>query len=64
MTIHPQIIEKNGNKEFVVLPYEEFVDMEEKIADYEDLVELRKAKSESKGDLGSSLAEIRSSLDI
>ena len=64
MTIHPQILEKDGNKEFVVLPYEEFLHMEETIADYEDLVELRKAKSESIDDPGSSLAEIRSSLSI
>jgi len=25
MSIHPQIIEKNGVKEFVILPYEEFL---------------------------------------
>jgi hypothetical protein len=31
MSIHPQIIEKDGRKEFVVLPYEEFLQMQEEI---------------------------------
>ena len=31
MTLHPQIIEKEGKKEFVVLPYEEFVQLQEEI---------------------------------
>ena len=34
MSIHPQIIEKNGKKEFVVLPYEEFLRLQEELEDY------------------------------
>ena len=45
MTLHPQILEKEGKKEFVVLPYEEFVQLQEQIEDYEDLKELRQAKA-------------------
>ena len=41
MSIHPQVIEKDGRKEFVVLPYEEFLQMQEEIEDYEDLKTLR-----------------------
>ena len=41
-----QIIEKNGRKEFAVVPYKEFLRMQEKIEDYEDLVALRKAKAD------------------
>ncbi|GAB60943.1 MAG: type II toxin-antitoxin system Phd/YefM family antitoxin [Candidatus Jettenia sp.] len=48
MTLHPQIIEKDGKKEFVVLPYEEFLLIEEALEDFEDLKELRKEKEESK----------------
>ena len=44
MTLHPQIIEKQGKKEFVVLPYEEFIHLQEQLEDYEDLRELRRAK--------------------
>jgi hypothetical protein len=44
MTLHPEILKKNGKKEFAVLPYEEFVKLQEWIEDMEDLLELRKAK--------------------
>jgi len=49
MSIHPQIIEKEGKKEFVVLPYEEFVLIQEALQDYEDLRALRDEKSASHG---------------
>jgi len=29
MALHPQVIEKKGKKEFVVLPYEEFLSIQE-----------------------------------
>jgi hypothetical protein len=35
--LHPQIIEKDGKKEFAVLPYDEFVKVQEELEDYEDL---------------------------
>lgn len=41
MTLHPQIIEKDGRKEFVVLPYEEFVKLQELLEDYAKLKTLR-----------------------
>ena len=41
MSIHPQIIEKDGIKEFVVLPYEEFLKIQGELEDYEDLRTLR-----------------------
>jgi hypothetical protein len=34
----------NGRKEFAVLPYEEFLALQEWLEDLEDLVELRAAK--------------------
>jgi hypothetical protein len=49
MSIHPQVIEKNGVKEFVVLPYEEFLAIRDELEDYEDLKVLRREKSESAG---------------
>jgi len=48
MTIHPQIIEKEGKKEFVVLPYEEFLQIQEVLEDFEALQELRKEKETAK----------------
>jgi len=44
ITLHPEILVKNGKKQFAILPYEEFVALQERLAEAEDLVELRKAK--------------------
>lgn len=44
--LHPEIIEKDGKKQFVVLTYEEFLAIEEALADADDLSELRAAKTE------------------
>jgi PHD/YefM family antitoxin component YafN of YafNO toxin-antitoxin module len=46
VTIHPNFLERDGKKAFVVLPYEEFVMIEEELQEYEDLKELRAAKAE------------------
>jgi PHD/YefM family antitoxin component YafN of YafNO toxin-antitoxin module len=45
MSIHPQIIEKDGKKEFVVLPYDEFLRVQEALEDYDDLRTLRDEKA-------------------
>ncbi|MFH1113210.1 MAG: type II toxin-antitoxin system Phd/YefM family antitoxin, partial [Pseudomonadota bacterium] len=50
MLLHPQVIEKEGRKEFVVLPYEEFVRIQETLEDFEDLRELRKEREETMGE--------------
>lgn len=61
--LHPEILSKNGRKEFAVLPYEEFVALQEWLADIEDLLDLRSAK-ESEGDAPTvPLAEVESRLD-
>lgn len=44
IALHPEILVKDGKKQFAVLPYEEFLAMQERLADAEDLLELRKAK--------------------
>ncbi len=41
MIIHPQIIEKQGKKEYVVLPYEEFLMIQGELEDLNDLLDLR-----------------------
>jgi hypothetical protein len=58
MLLHPQVIEKEGKKEFVVLPYEEFVLIQEALEDLEDLRELRKERDESMDTRSRSLREI------
>jgi len=39
-----QIIEKAGKKEFAVIPYKQFLKMQEALEDYYALKELRRAK--------------------
>jgi len=59
ITLNPNILEKAGKKEFVVLPYEEFLKIQEELEDYEDLKTLRKAKSKETDAETVSLAEAR-----
>ena len=47
--LHPEILTKNGRKEFAVLPYDEFVAVTEALVDLEDLRDLRAAKAEEAG---------------
>jgi hypothetical protein len=49
VTLHAQIIGKNGKKEYAILPYKEFLKVQEQLQDYEDLCSLREAK-EAEGD--------------
>ena len=44
MTIHAQILKRNGKKEFAILSYEEFLKVQETLDDYTDLKALRSAK--------------------
>ena len=44
--LHPEILVKDGEKQFVILPYEEFAAIQEALADADDLAALRLAKKE------------------
>ena len=48
VTLHAQIIKKNGKKDYVVLPYDEFLKVQEELEDYDDLRSLREAKEMEK----------------
>ena len=41
--LHPEILSKNGKREFVVLPYEEFVALQEELEELEDIRQLEEA---------------------
>ncbi|MGH8564827.1 MAG: type II toxin-antitoxin system Phd/YefM family antitoxin [Gammaproteobacteria bacterium] len=60
--LHPQIIEKDGKKEFTVLPYDEFVRVQEELEDYEDLRQLREAQEDDKEAPAVTLAELKKDL--
>jgi hypothetical protein len=46
MELNPQILEKDGKKEFVILPYEKFLELQEELENYDDLRFLRAAKEQ------------------
>jgi hypothetical protein len=64
VTIHPNILERDGKKAFVVLPYEEFLMIEEELQDYEDLKELRGAKAAEASEPTLPLSEAKRELGL
>jgi hypothetical protein len=62
--LHPEIIEKDGKKQFVILPYEEFVAVEQALADVEDLAALRAAKKEEQDSPSIPLEEVVDDLGL
>jgi len=64
MTLHAEILERDGKKQFAVLPYEEFIALQERLSDMEDLMELRKAKRNEGRKAGLSLAEVKQRLGM
>ncbi len=57
--VNAQIIKKNGKKEYVVLPYKEFLRIQEELQDYQDLRCLRKAKEMEKDAMTIGMAELK-----
>ena len=45
ITIHPQVLRRNGKKEFAIIPYQQFLMIQEILEDYDDLRVLRVAKA-------------------
>lgn len=57
--LNPQIIKKNGKKEYAVLSYEEFLKVQEELEDYEDIKCLREAKEAEKDAPTIGMAELK-----
>ncbi len=64
LTLHPNILEQEGQKQFVVLPYSEFVALQEELQDFYDLKELREAKKEERNAPTLSFAEAKKELGL
>jgi len=64
ITLHPNILKKDGKKAFAVLPYEEFVKIEEELNDFEDLKALRAAKASEANKVVKRLSAVRQDLKI
>ncbi len=59
VSLRAQIIKKNGKKEYAVIPYEEFLRVQEELEDYEDLRCLREAKEAEKEAPTIGMAELK-----
>ncbi len=64
LKLHPEILTKNGKKEFVVLPYEEFLAIQKRLTDADDLLALRKAKRSERKKKSIPLAEVKRELGL
>ena len=64
LTLHPNILEKDGQKAFAILPYEEFLKLQEELEQLEDLRDLRAAKAEEADAPTTSLSSVRQELNI
>lgn len=60
--LHPEILSKKGKKEFAVLPYEEFLALQEMLADAEDLLDLRAAKKKESSKKGVDIETVKKKL--
>jgi len=63
LKLNPSFITKDGKNEFVVLPYDEFTEIQSLLEDLEDLQDLRQAKHEQEDEPSYSLEEERAMLD-
>jgi len=62
--LNPEFLKKDGKPEFVVLPYEEFLLLQELLADLEDLQDLRQAKLDEQHTPTVSLADTKQLLNL
>ena len=59
ISLHPHILRKDGKEQFVILPYDEFLAIQERLDDAEDVLELRRAKQAEEGAPTLSLDEVK-----
>lgn len=62
--LHPNILENNGVKQFAILPFKEFQQIQEILEDYQDLIDLNNAIDIEKHVPGVSLSEAKKQLGI
>lgn len=64
INLHPEFITKDGQPQFAVIPYEEFVILKDLLEELEDLRDLRIAKQEESSQPSLSLKEVMQRLDL
>ena len=64
VTMHANILKRDGREAFAVLPYEEFIQVRDELEEYDDLKALRAAKAAEHGAPTTPLREVRRKLRI
>jgi len=64
LDLHPNILEFEGQKAFVVLPYATYLEIEEQLQQLEDLRMLRQAKTQDTDAPVMTLAEVRTQYEL
>ena len=64
ISLHPEFLTKDGKKQFAVLPYDEFVALQEVLADAADLIDLREAKADEAAAASVPLNEVKGRLGL
>ncbi|NJO81002.1 MAG: type II toxin-antitoxin system Phd/YefM family antitoxin [Cyanobacteria bacterium RM1_2_2] len=59
MELHPKFLIKDGQRQFAVIPYEEFLALQEFLEEIEDLMALRAAKQKEADQPTVPLAEVQ-----
>lgn len=62
--LHPEFLTKDGQKEFAVIPYGEFVKLQELLENLEDIRDLREAKEEYKDSQNIDFEEVKKMFDL
>ena len=62
--LHPEFLTKNGEKQFAVLPYQEYVALQQWLEDAEDLLDLRAAKKEDADAMTIGLSELEKEFGV
>ena len=62
--LHPEFLTENGEKKFAVLPYQEYLKIQELLEDLEYLEDLRTAKQEEIHSPSVSLDEVKKMLNL
>ena len=62
--LHPEILKRDGKEQFAVLPYEEFLAIQELLEDIEDLRLIEEAKANDTGEPGIPLEEVKRRLNL
>ena len=57
--LHPQILQRDGKPSFVVLPYEEFIALQDGLEDALDSLEIEEAGKRNAGKRRLTLAEVK-----